>query len=209
MPQKSSEREAAQAAFHGAARALFISGDTIGAFLDTAAPVQVAACTAMLDSEIAHRDRAKRARLLRQARFPVPKSAGGSDWSNVSFPDGWGRGEMLSLAFVRDAEDLIFYGQTGCGKTHMDTALGTAATSAGCPVRFWQTAQPVLQFGKAKREGTLERLLADVSKARLLVLDEFGYVPFDVDGARLLYQVISDSYESRSVILTANVEFSR
>lgn len=153
MPQKSSEREAAQEAFRGAARALFISGDTIGAFLASATPGQVAACTAMLESEIAHRDRAKRARLLRQARFPVPKSVEGFDWSNVAFPDGWGRDEMLSLAFVRDAEDLVFYGQTGRGKTHMATALGIAATSAGYPVRFWQTAQLVLQLGKAKREG--------------------------------------------------------
>ena len=191
MPQTSSERETAQAAFRGAARALFISGDTIGAFLASATPGQVAACTAMLESEIAHRDRAKRARLLRQARFPVPKSVEGFDWSNVAFPDGWGRDEILSLAFVRDAEDLVFYGQTGRGKTHMATALGIAATSAGYPVRFWQTAQLVLQLGKAKREGTLDRLLADVAKARLL------------------YQVISDSYERRSVIFTTNVEFSR
>ena len=102
---------------------------------------------------------------------------------------------MLSLAFVRDAEDLVFYGQTGRGKTRMATALGIAATSAGYPVRFRQTAQLVPQLGKAKREGALDRLLADVAKARLLVLDEFGCVPFDVDGARLLHRVVSDSYE--------------
>lgn len=191
MPQTSSGREAAQAAFRGAARALFISGDTIGAFLASATPGQVAACAAMPGSEIAHRDRAKRARLLRQARFPVPKSVEGFGWSNVAFPDGWGRDEMLSLAFVRDAEDLVFYGQTGRGKTHMATALGIAATSAGYPVRFRQAAQLVPRLGKAKREGTLDRLLADVTKARLL------------------YQVISDSYERRSVIFTTNVEFSR
>lgn len=65
------------------------------------------------------------------------------------------------------------------------------------------------RLGKARREGTLDRLLAEVAKARLLVLDEFGYVPFDVDGARLLYQVISDSYERRSVTFAIDVEFSR
>lgn len=146
-----------------------------------------------------HRDRAKRARLLGQARFPVPKSVGSFDWPDVAFPDGWGRGEMLSPAFARDAEDLVFYGQTGRGKTHMATALGIAATSAGRPVRFRRTAQLALQFGKAKREGALDRLLADVGKARLLVLDEFGYVPFDVDGARLLCRVISDSYERPAI----------
>jgi DNA replication protein DnaC len=159
----------------------------------------------MPESEAAHRDRAKRARLPGQARFPVPKSTEGFGWSNLAFPDDWGREDMCSLAFVRDAEDLASCGQTGRGKTHMATTLGIAATSAGYPVRFFQTAQLVTRLGKAKREGTLDRLLADIARARLLVLDEFGYVPFDVDGARLLYQVVSESYERRSVIFTTNV----
>lgn len=51
--------------------------------------------------------------------------------------------------------------------------------------------------------------MADIGSAEMLVLDEFGHVPFDVDGARLLYQVISDSYERRSIVFTTNVEFSR
>ena len=204
-----SEREATEEAFRAAARALFISGETIDGFVASATPGQLSACRSMLESELVHRDRARRQRLLRQARFPVPKSFDGFDWPNVSFPDGWGREDMLSLSFMERAEDLVFYGPTGRGKTHVATAVGMAAVSAGHPVRFWQTAQLVLQLGKAKRDGTLDRLLADVAKARLLVLDEFGYVPFDVDGARLLYQVISESYERRSVIFTTNVEFSR
>lgn len=209
MPQTSSEREAAQASFRDAARALFISGDTIAAFLASATPGQVAACTSMPGSEIAHRDGTRGARLPGQARFPVPKSVEGFDWSNVSFPDGWGREDMLSLSFMERAEDLVFYGPTGRGKTHVATAVGMAAVSAGHPVRFWQTAQLVPRLGKAKREGTLDRLLADVAKVRLLVLDEFGYVPFDVDGARLPCQVISESYERRSVIFTTSVELGR
>ena len=197
-----SEREATEEAFRAAARALFISGETIDGFVASATPGQLSACRSMLEAELVHRDRAKRQRLLRQARFPVPKSFDGFDWSNVSFPDGWGREDMLSLSFMERAA-------TGRGKTHVATAVGMAAVSAGHPVRFWQTAQLVPRLGKAKREGTLDRLLADVAKARLLVLDEFGYVPFDVDGARLLYQVISESYERRSVIFTTNVESGR
>jgi len=156
-----------------------------------------------------HRDRSKRARLLRQARFPAPKSVEGFDWTNVAFPNGWRRDEMCLLAFVGDVEGLVFYGQTGRGKTHMAIALGIAVTSALYAARFFQTAQLMLHLGQAKREGTLDRLLADIAKARLLILDEFGYVPFDVNGARLLYQVISESYKRRSVIFTTNVEFSR
>ena len=43
----------------------------------------------------------------------------------------------------------------------------------------------------------------------LIILDEFGYVPFDIDGARLLYQIIAGSYERRSIIFTTNIEFSK
>lgn len=209
MPMTSSEREAAHAAFRAAARALLISGDTIDAFLASATPGQTAACTATPGSEIAHRDRARRSRLTRQARFPIPKSTEGLDRASVSLPDGRGREEMLSLGFIPAAEDLVFFGQTGWGKTHMATAPGIAAASAGYPVRFWQTAQLVTRLGKAKREGTPGRLLADVGRSRLLALDEFGHVPFDVDGARLPFQVISESHEGRGVMFTTNVEFSR
>lgn len=66
-------------------------------------------------------------------------------------------------------------------------------------MRLSRTATLVLQLGRAKREGTLDGLLADVGRADLVVLVEFGYVPFDVDGARLLYQVISDSYERPAI----------
>ena len=102
-----SEREATEEAFRAAARALFISGETIDGFVASATPGQLSACRSMLEAELVHRDRAKRQRLLRQARFPVPKSFDGFDWSHVSFPDGWGREDMLSLSFMERAEDLV------------------------------------------------------------------------------------------------------
>ena len=73
---------------------------------------------------------------------------------------------------VGRAEDLVFHGPTGRGKTHMATALGIEATRRGIPVRFHQTASLVLQLGKAKREGTLDRLMADIGRASLVILDE-------------------------------------
>ena len=191
------------------ARSLFISKATISWFLETATPGQLAACSSMLARELESHGRSKRARLLRQARFPASKAVEGFDRSHVRFPEGLGRDEVLSLDFVGRAEDLVFHGPAGRSKTHVATALGVEATRCGVPVRFFQTATLVLQLGKAKREGTLDRLLADIGRALLVVLDKFGYVPFDVDGARPLYQVISDSYARRSIVFTTNVEFSR
>ena len=138
MPMTSSEREAAHAAFRAAARALLTSGDTTDAFLASATPGQAAARTAMPGSEMAHRDRARRSRLIRQARLPIPKSTEGFDRANVSLPDGRGRGEMLSLGFISAAEDLVFFGQTGRG----NYAEKRIMSGNGLPPQVIRSRQP-------------------------------------------------------------------
>jgi len=95
------------------------------------------------------------------------------------------------------------------GKTHLAIAVGNACVQAGRTVRFFTTAQLVLMLVKANRDHVLEGLLKDVARAEVVILDEFGYVPLDIEGARLLFQVMSDCYEKRSVIVTTNIEFSR
>lgn len=207
--QASFKHKAEKDEYRRAARALFISRDVQERFIEHATAGQLQAATRMLQDEIAHREMSKKERMLRQARFPVSKSFEGFDWSNVTFPDGWGKDEMRSLAFADRAEDLVFFGKTGRGKTHAATALGMKAVSEGRPVRFYQTAQLVLALGKAKRDGALDKVLQDIRRSQVVILDEFGYVPFDVDGARLLYQVITECYEVRSVIFTTNIEFSK
>lgn len=190
------------------ARGLFISKTTIDDLLTWATPRQLQAVDRLLATEIANREAAKHARLLRRAKFPVVKTLDGYDFTNVKLPDGYTRQELLSLDFADKAQDLVFHGKTGRGKTHLATALGMSAVDRGMNVRFLPTAELVLQLGRAKRDGTLETMLKDIAKADLIILDEFGYVPFDIDGARLLYQVIAGSYERRSIIFTTNIEFS-
>ena len=75
--------------------------------------------------------------------------------------------------------------------------------------RFYTAAELVLALAKANREQKLEQLLRDISKAKLLIIDELGYVPLDREGARLLFQVMSDCYEKRSMVITTNIEFSK
>ena len=183
------------------ARSLFISQATIDETLEWATPRQLAAIDRMLATELANREASKRARLMRQARFPVPKSLDGYDFANVRLPDGYTKEQLTGLDFAAKAQDLVFYGKTGRGKTHLATALGMIAVERGRSVRFRQTAELVLQLGKAKRDGALDSLLRDLARADLIILDEFGYAPVRLDGARLLYQIIAGSYERRSIIL--------
>lgn len=93
------------------ARALFISQATIDDLLAWATPRQLQAVDRLLHTELDNRETSKRARLLRRARFPVPKTLDGYDFTNVKLPDGYARDELLSLDFVGRAQDLVFHAQ--------------------------------------------------------------------------------------------------
>ena len=191
------------------AKRMFFSNETVEAFLACSAAAQVRSAADLIEHEMAVRERNKRTRLYRKAAFPQVKSFEGYDFSQVSFPEGYAAGDLMSLSFLDAAQDFVFHGQTGRGKTHLAIAVGNACVQAGRAVRFFTTAQLVLMLVKANRDHALEAMLRDIARAELVILDEFGYVPLDIEGARLLFQVMSDCYEKRSMIVTTNIEFSK
>ena len=127
----------------------------------------------------------------------------------ASFPAAWGREQLESLEFVDRAEDLVLYGDVGCGKTHLAIAIGMLACQRMIPVRFFTASSLVMRLRKAKDDNRLDAELKSIGRAGLVVIDELGYLPIDIDGARLLFQVIADSYETRNVISASNLESGR
>jgi DNA replication protein DnaC len=91
----------------------------------------------------------------------------------------------------------------------MDTELVAAACRQGIQARFFTTSALVMMLRRAKDEDRLDKELASLAKNQLIAIDELGYLPIDTEGARLLFQVIADGYEKRSLIITTNLEFSR
>lgn len=174
-----------------------------------ATPGQLGFLANLFERENASRAESKRRRLLKQAGFPQNKTLDGYDRSMASFPSDWGREQLESLDFVDRAEDLVLYGDVGCGKTHLAIAIGVLACQRMIPVRFFTASSLVMRLRKAKDENRLDAELRTIGRAGLVIIDELGYLPIDIDGARLLFQVIADSYETRSVIFTSNLEFSR
>lgn len=202
-------RSQLEAEFCALARTMYFTKSTIAAFAKEATRHQLLTVCDLIRSEGATREEAKKARLLRQARFPAVKSVRDFDFGEVSFPDGYTADDLMSLKFLETAQDFVFYGGCGRGKTHLSIAVGVLATERGYKVRYFETASLVLMLKSAVADNKLEEVLRDIAKADLLIIDEYGYIPIDIEGARLLYQVMSATYETRSMIVTTNIEFGK
>ena len=172
-------------------------------------PRQVEYLAGYLEAERDSRDASRRAQLLRRCGLPAPKTFDGYDWSAVSWPDGLGREDLLSLSFLERREDLVLMGDVGTGKTHMASALCQLACDRRLEARFFTASSLVMRLRRARDEGRLDREAAQIGRAALLVIDELGFLPLDADGARLVFQVFADAYERQSVVITTNLEFSR
>lgn len=124
-----------------------------------------------------------------------------------------GRLGFLANLFEKEnesrAEDLVLYGDVGCGKTHLAITIGMLACQRMIPVRFLAASSLVMRLRKAKDDNRLDAELKSIGRAGLVIIDELGYLPIDIDGARLLFQAGADSYETRSVISASNLESGR
>jgi len=166
--------------------------------------------TALLQQELELREVAKGERLIKKAKFMNEKELNDYEWSDhVRFPPQLDRVALESLHFIDRKENLILTGAPGTGKSHLVTALGRKACRNGYEVRFYRIADLVEILEKSWREGRFQSLRNKFNKVDMIILDEMGYVPFSKDGAELLFQLISDWYEQRSLVITSNLEFSQ
>jgi len=89
------------------------------------------------------------------------------------------------------------------------TAVGYKACEMGKEVRFYRVSDLVANLEKAWKEDKLVFFKSKFRNVDLIILDEMGYVPFNTEGAELFFQLISDWYEQKSLIITSNLEFSQ
>lgn len=163
----------------------------------------------LLSNEITYRTERRRTKLLNTAGFPKMYTPGQFRTDEIEFPSGVSLDSLLELDFYHKGKNLIFYGNTGTGKTMLSTLIGIAACNEGIPVKFYRTAGLVNLFSESKAKGNLVALKKKLSTAQILILDEFGYVPYDRTGAQLLFDYLSEIHERKSVILNTNLEFSQ
>lgn len=156
--------------------------------------------TSRNDSAVRHR--------LREARFPETKTLDTFDFSAADGVTATQIAELARGAFITRAENVLFVGPIGTGKTHLATAIGVEAARTRRRVLFTRAADLVRSLVEARDQRELTRLHRKLHSVELLILDEFGFVPFDRAGGELLFNLVAERYERRSIVLTTNLAFS-
>ncbi len=166
--------------------------------------------TDLLKLELHEREVNRINRMVKTAGFRVLKTLDDFVWKpEVELPNGLTREYIENLQFLSPKENLIFMGAVGTGKTHLATAIALKACQEGRRVRFFTAASLANILLEKNNKGTLNNFLGTLKKVELIVIDEIGFVPLHKDAAELLFQVISDCYERKSLIITSNLEFSQ
>lgn len=160
-------------------------------------------------SELKNREQSRKKRYLKNAAFPTYKTLENYDFSQVKIPKSLNKEDLINGNLIKSARNLVLYGPVGTGKTHLATAIGIKTCNLGYPVRYFTVAELVTRLYDSLKDGTLDKVITNILKSKLIILDELGYVPIHKEGAQLLFRIITDSYERRSIIITTNIEFSK
>jgi len=163
----------------------------------------------LLNSELEGRKRARLGKLMKDSNIPQIKTFEGYRFDEIIFPSICSKERLLSLEWISKKENVIMMGNVGTGKSHMATALAVEACRKGISVQFFRVSELVETLKEKFNNGGIRRFKSLLKKKELLILDEVGYVPFDQIGSELLFNIVADSYERQSVIVTTNLEFGQ
>nr|VFJ78674.1 MAG: DNA replication protein DnaC [Candidatus Kentron sp. FW] len=159
----------------------------------------------LLDKEIMERENRRLTRLLQLAKLRIPASIEEIDYRH---PRGLERSKMAALAscnWIARHQNLLITGPTGCGKTWIACALGNQACRQGIPVRYFRLPPLLEQLRIAHGDGSYPRLMAQLAKCQLLILDDWGIQKITGSQPADLMEVIEDRHGLRSTLVASQL----
>jgi DNA replication protein DnaC len=162
----------------------------------------------LAELELAERAQRRVQRHLLEARLPPGKTLDSFDFSAVPMVS---RAHVTALAsgdgWLDKGSNILLFGPSGSGKSHLGAALGNALVENGYRVLFTRTTDLVQRLQTARQALSLESAIEKLDKYHLIILDDLCYVRRDQAETSALFELIASRYERRSLLVTSNQPF--
>lgn len=161
----------------------------------------------LLGEELAVRQERRLTFKQRLARFPKAKTLDQFDFNFQSGVDEKKIRDLAGLRFIEETETIIFTGPPGVGKTHLAIGLGMEAIRSGHSVYFITLSDLADQIPRDRNDPRWDEKLKVLSRPRLLIIDEVGYIPLDSISSHFMFSLVCHRYERGAMIWTSNKGF--
>jgi DNA replication protein DnaC len=158
--------------------------------------------------EVSQREQHRIARLRQQSGLPLEKTFQALQLERFPLVMRQQLERLRQGTFVEEAINVLAVGKPGTGKSHLAAAIGHELVLQGQRVLWSSTTTLVQRLLAAKRDLRLPQLLAQLDRCACLILDDLGYVQQDRDEMEVLFTLLAERYERRSMIITTNLVFS-
>jgi DNA replication protein DnaC len=162
----------------------------------------------VLELEAQGRKERRVERLMKASRLPLGKTLDTLERARVPKTVMRRVDELARGDFLARADNVLVFGKPGVGKSHIACALGHALVERGHSVYFAPTYQLVQHLLAARRDLALPKALRQLDAFDLVILDDIGYVQQSTDEAEVLFTLMAERYERRSLLITSNLVFS-
>lgn len=163
----------------------------------------------LLEHEVNERETRRLARARVDSQLPPDKTLASFDFAAVPAVS---KAHVMALAeadgWIAQGHNLLAFGPPGVGKTHLLAGMGHALIDQGYKVLFVRTSELVQRLQAARRDLRLPNELAKLDRFDLLILDDLSYARRDQAETSVLFELIAERYERKSIALTANAPFS-
>jgi DNA replication protein DnaC len=184
-----------------------VATEVVRRFTDSGCADALSTLLEVFEAEADERGQRKTERLLKASRLPPGKTLDTLDRTRLPRSVVTTLDELATGDFLERAQNVLCFGLPGRGKTHAAAALGHALVQRGHAVLFSPTFKLVQELLAAKRDLALPKALQRLDAFDLLILDDIGYVQQSADEVEVLFTLMAERYERRSLVITSNLVF--
>jgi len=163
----------------------------------------------LVQSELTHRSNEKTTMLLRTAKLRLSAGIAQIECDTARNLTKQQLALMAEGNYIKQGQNILITGATGCGKSFIACALGHQACLQGYKTTYLNMNRLIEKITLAKLDGSYLKMLNQMEKQQLVILDDFGLQQLSQDVRLTLLQLLEDRYEKRSVVITSQLPVSK